>query len=178
MKIYSIILAVFLGFVSCSGSKKTTQVVKQNNNKHSVRSPKTIVYKTVRDYHMNVPVLMDKQKQNIISYPAPSDVFYKGKLAIPTLLKNNYWLDNRGINVNVVFTSYTYNEYAKLPKAPSLEILKAKIIDYNPLLEMHECGFRSDYNDEVKELNAIIDAGFPNCKRLFGFGNIQLNEEL
>lgn len=149
-----------------------------NQSKQFVRSPKAIVYKTVRDYHLNVPVLMDAQKQHIISYPAPSDVFYKGDLALPTPLENGFWLDNRGIGENVVFTSYTYGEYSKQESAPDLETLKAKIVDFYPLLEMYDCGFRSDYVEEVVELNEIIRSGFPNCKRLFGFGVIQLDPDL
>lgn len=178
MKRLSILFPAFLFLVACLGSKTSVPVIgDQNQSKQFVRSPKAIVYRTVRDYHKNVPVLMDEQKKNIISYPAPMDVFYKDVLAFPTPLRNGFWLDNRGVNQNVVFTSFTYEEYSKLSSAPDLETLKSKIIDYYPLLEMYECGFRADYKDEVKELNAIIEAGFPGCKRLFGFGTIRLEQD-
>ena len=169
------VLALLL-LVGCLSSKTTVPMV-ENQSNQMVRSPKAIVYKTVRDYHLNVPVLMDAQKQNIVSYPAPSDVFYKGALALPSPLRNGFWLDNRGINQNVAFTSYTYEEYSKLPSAPDLTTLKSKIIDLNPLVEMYECGFRADYQDEIVELNALIEAGFPSCKRLFGFGTIRLEQD-
>lgn len=169
------VLALLL-LVGCLSSKTTVPMV-ENQSNQMVRSPKAIVYKTVRDYHLNVPVLMDAQKQNIISYPAPSDAFYKSALALPTPLSNGFWLDNRGINQYVAFTSYTYDEYSKLPAAPDLTTLKSKIIDLNPLVEMYECGFRADYQDEIVELNALIGAGFPSCKRLFGFGTIRLEQD-
>jgi hypothetical protein len=122
-----------------------------------------IVYKTKADYISNVPVLMDSKKEIIISYPDPVDVFYNGELAIPTRLIDGYLLDNRGIGVNSVFTSFTYEEYSKLKQVPGIETLKRSIMDKDPILEMYNCGSRSNFK---KKLDQLIKSNFAGCKRL------------
>lgn len=84
---------------------------------------------------MNTIQKMESKLANV-SYPVPSDVYYQAKLAFPTRLMNEYLLDNRGINENVTFLSYTYEEYSKLAKAPAAEDLLCKIIHNNPLMEL------------------------------------------
>lgn len=128
--------------------------------------PQAIVYKTTKDYSDLVPVIMDDTKTKIVSYPAPSDVYYNGKLAKPTPLKDGYLLDNRGINANVVFLKYTYEEYSKLEQAPSTEEMLSKIADKSPLTELIDCGVRSQYLNETDEINALIDAKFRGCKQV------------
>lgn len=118
-----------------------------------------IIYKTKADYSKYVPVTLSTDKQKIVSYPAPKDVFYHGKLANPTALVNNYWLDNRGINSNSVFVKITYEEYSKMEQAPKLEVLFNAIIDKDPFTEIYNAGSRSKYKDEVTELNALIKKG-------------------
>ena len=125
----------------------------------SVASPRVIVYKMLKDYSRNVPVTLSADKKTIASYPHPRDVYTNGKLAFPTELKNGYWLDNRGINENVAFLSYTYEEYAALTDVPPLDVLYSKIIDNDPLTEMWVCGRRFDYHDLVNDLNEIITNG-------------------
>lgn len=134
---------------------------------HTSKSLATaMVYKTKADYQNNVPVTMDSVRKNIISYPAPTDLYYKGKLAIPTELKEGYLLDNRGINKNSVFTSFTYQEYSKLKSAPGIEILLMHIIDRDPFIELYNCGNRNKFKNEVKELNKLIDKNFSDCLKL------------
>ena len=87
----------------------------------AVSSPRVFVYKTKGDYSHLVPVLMDDSRTQILSYPHPRDLFIGGKLCLPTLLNDGYWLDNRGIGRNVAFLSYTYEEYSRLSSAPSME---------------------------------------------------------
>ena len=128
--------------------------------------PQVVVYKTTHDYSHLVPVIMNAEKTRIISYPAPGDIFLDGKLALPVNLKNDYLLDNRGINENVVFTNYTYEVYSKLKEAPTLEEFQANIVDKYPLKEMVLCGKRNNFKNIVLELNSLIDKGFPNCKRI------------
>jgi len=99
---------------------------------------------------------MNKEKTQIISYPAPSDICPSGHCAYPTPLNDGFWLDNRGIGPDVVFLSYTYNEYAALPAAPSLETLREQIIDFNPLTELYNCGSRIQYQNLEEELNVLI----------------------
>ena len=70
-----------------------------------------IVYKTRANFYNMVPVTLNQDKDRIVSYPAPSDLYFEGELALPGKLKKGYLLDRRGINVNTVFTSFTYEEY-------------------------------------------------------------------
>ena len=122
-------------------------------------SPAVFIYKMKADYSNLVPVIMNDEKTTIVSYPAPTDVYYAGELAKPSQLADGYWLDNRGINANVAFTSYTYEEYSALKTTPSLSELMNHIIDKDPLTELHQCGARADYDDIVTELNEKIRQG-------------------
>ena len=121
-----------------------------------VASPRLLIYKMRKDYSQNVPIILSSDKKTIASYPHPRDVYTNTKLALPTKLKNGYWIDNRGINENVAFLSYTYEEYAALHDVPPLDILYSKIIDNDPLIEMWDCGRRYNYNDLIGDLNEII----------------------
>jgi len=118
--------------------------------------PHAIVYKTVNDYSQNVAVTLSADKSEIVSYPHPSDVFTNAKLALPTSLADGYLLDNRGINPNVAFLKYTYQEYSLFTEAPPLKILYNSIIDKNPLTEIWDCGLRSSFSDIEKQLNELI----------------------
>lgn len=122
----------------------------------SAASPTVIIYKTKKDYSRQVPILLDQSRSRIISYPAPSDLKRGNSLSLPTPLINGYWLDNRGINAQVAFLSYTYEEYSQMTQAPSIAELYDAIIDKEPLLDIRECGRRSDYQDIVTELNRLI----------------------
>lgn len=126
----------------------------------------TLVYKTRADYFNRVPVLMNAEKNRIVSYPDPTDLRNGNGLALPTRLCNGYLLDNRGIGINVAFLTYTYKTYGALSKAPELNQLMDSLLDKNPLTELWDCGSRSHYNNEVDELNALIEKGFPNGKPL------------
>lgn len=125
-----------------------------------------IVYKTTKNYNKNVPVILSADKKQIISYPAVSDVYYNGKLAYPTPLANGFLLDNMGINENVAFLFYTYEEYSKLAKTPSTSELYGKIIDKNPLVEIVYCTNRAGYKSIVSDLNRLIKEGFPGMKKV------------
>jgi len=120
--------------------------------------PDAIIYKTKANYNSLVPVIMNVQKTEIISYPAPGDLKYKGKPAIPIQLEDGFLLDNRGINENVAFLSLTYREYMALNATPSRDELMALIIKKEPLTEMYNCGKRAKYKKEAEELNTLITA--------------------
>ena len=128
--------------------------------------PKAVVYKTTEDFSDYVPVIMNEDRTEIVSYPSPSDVYYNGVLSKPTLLKDGYWLDNRGISENVVFMKYTYEEYSSFSEAPSFSEMKSNIKERFPIVEMIDCGLRTQYKNEVLELNSLIDGGFAGCKRI------------
>lgn len=125
-----------------------------------------LVYKTRKDYSRFVPVIMNAEKTRIISYPHPADIYHKGKLAYPTPLKDGYLLDNRGIGPNVAFLNITYETYSRFKSAPDMETLMNDILDKEPLSVLWNCGARSGFGDEVKELNALIEKGFSGCTNL------------
>lgn len=131
----------------------------QNFNPDFTPGPQALIYKTKGDYRNFVPVLLSDDKTEIVSYPNPSDLTTNGTLAKPTALKKNYWLDNRGIGKNVAFLKLTYEEYSKLPVAPSLKELLQMIVDKDPLVELCDCGNRTKYTDAKGELNKAIEAG-------------------
>ena len=155
----------------CGVSKKTIHtdigIIESPVSDYGVKADaKVLVYKTRSDYFNRVPVLLNAEKNRIISYPDPTDLYIGTVPSVPTKLKNGYLLDNRGIGNQVAFLTYTYETYAALKRAPSLNQLMDSLLDRNPLTELWDCGSRSFFKKEVSELNALIDKGFPNCKKI------------
>jgi len=140
--------------ISCMSAKKTETV--NPNPKSIIPGPKAIIYQAKKDYSKLVPVMLSEDKKSIESYPDIKDVFYDGKLAYPTELKNGYFLDNRGIGKNVAFLSLTYDEYSKLPKTPNSDELRQLIVDKDPIKTMYNCGLRSSFGNIAEELNSKI----------------------
>ena len=169
MKKVILILIAFVAItnISCSNQQKSSSSEPIVSTGVSVSGPDVIIYKTRGDYKLLVPITLNDEKTEIVSYPAPGDLKYKGKPAIPTELDNGFLLDNRGINKNVAFTSYTYEDYMALEKTPSKEELMSLIVDVDPIDVMYNLGKRAAYQDEVNELNTIIQAGdFSNFRKI------------
>lgn len=146
--------------ISIAGSKMNSEIIS------SEALPHIIIYKTKKDYSKQVPVLMNKDKNDIVSYPAPSDLKNGGEYALPTLLSKGYLLDNRGIGPNVAFLDLTYEQYSLLKEAPDKKYLMSKIIDRNPLTEMWNCGTRTETKPDLQKLNELIINNFPDCKKI------------
>jgi len=125
-----------------------------------------VIYKTKADYSDNVPVILNADKSKIVSYPSPSDLFVNNKLVKPVKLNDGYWLDRRGINRNVAFTSHTYSDYAKREKAPSISELMKSIIDDDPLLELYNCKKHLKVSEDIKKVNALVVDGFEGCEKI------------
>ncbi len=142
-------------FASCTTTKNVT-TKDEEVEVDFTPGPKAIIYKTKNDYSQQVPVILSSDKSEIVSFPSPTDLVYKGKPAYPTELKKGYLLDNRGISKDVAFLDITYEEYSNLNTTPSAKDLFDKILDSDPLLEMYNCGNRRQYDDEINELNSII----------------------
>ena len=154
--LWSSVILSSLVILSCGSAKKTETM--KPNQENFLTGPKVIIYKTNKDYSNLVPIILSNDKKSIESYPDIKDVYFNGTLAYPTRLHKGYWLDNRGISVNVAFINQTYEAYSKLPKTPKPEELMTMIVDYQPLIEMYSCGSRSSYQDIEQELNKKIDA--------------------
>lgn len=150
-------------YMACTGAKKANHA--ENEKPLVFGSRPTFIYKTSHDYFNNVPVILSADKKTIVSYPGPGDVFYLGKLAYPARLKKNYLLDNRGINVDVAFLKYTYEEYSHLKVAPSPDELYTMIIDKDPLTELYDCGSREQYTD-TDDFEVLVKEKFRRCKKI------------
>lgn len=150
MKLLTLSLLCF-----CMACRTQKQISNDKNKNVNIQQP-TVVYKTKQNYDNLVPVLLSDDKTEIVMYPAPTDIYYQGQLALPTKLEEGYLLDNRGIGKNVAFLKLTYQEYAKLEKVPLLTELYKMIVDKDPLLELYECGSRQEFNNIVLQLNKTI----------------------
>ena len=157
-------LILLFAFLSCKTTRLTQNTVLVSAPSDS--EPVAIVYKTTKDYSNLVPVIMNDERTKIVSYPDPLDLLTDGKLAVPTPLNQGYLLDNRGINENVVFLSYTYENYSRLKEVPAMSELISKIIDKYPLSALIYCGARSEYQNDIGKLNELIDNGFTGCKKI------------
>jgi len=163
----SLILLSLSLLIMQSCSKKTSPGSTPSNPGGDFSGPPTIIYKTTSDYSNNVPVLLSDDKSDIVSFPAPGDLLYQGEPATPVTLKDGFLYDRRGINQNVAFLKFTYEEYIKMGKTPDKELLMKSIIDRNPLEVMYNCGNRYRFDNVVEELNGIITGGrLGSCRKL------------
>lgn len=146
--------------VCCSRKATSPSTVKEKKPpvKTAALAP-CIFYKTRSDYRMNVPVMMSDDKTRIVSYPDILDIRKQGAAVYPDVLTNGFLLDNRGIGPAVAFLSYTYDEYSKLNRTPSMNELMNHIIDKDPLTEMYRCGTRTNEVDWVSELKHALEIG-------------------
>lgn len=125
-----------------------------------------IIYRTHEDYDHLVPITLNETGDGVSSFPAPSDLYIAGQLALPVKLKKGFLLDRRGLGIRSAFTSYSYEEYAELERAPGPEELLSRVIDAHPFEAIYDCGRAGSYEDPVKELNIIIDGGLTGCRSL------------
>ena len=114
--------------------------------------PRIVIYKTSADFSNNVPVAMDDSKTQIVSFPDPIDVKANKR---PTLLNTGYMLDNFGIGKNVVYTDYTYEQYAALESVPDMETLLQHIVEKNPLVEYYVSGAEYPRTGDARTVEAI-----------------------
>jgi hypothetical protein len=161
-KMMVLLTGIFLALImiNCSGSKKSNQSEgsqMQVSNSAGQPGPPLIIYKTKGDYYFNVPVLLNQDKTAVVSYPDPKDLVRRGEYAYPDRLRDDYLLDNRGIDENVAFLKLTYEEYSKLSVAPNKDELMEMIVDADPLTDLYHCGNRSMVEDPQTYLNARIE---------------------
>jgi hypothetical protein len=129
-------------------------------------TPPLIIYKTKANYNDKIPVTLSSDKAEIVSYPGSKDVFYKGKLATPTELSNDFLLDNRGIDEHVAFLDISYESFSRMMRPLSKEQMFEMILDNDPIIEMYRCQ-RKDYKDIPNDLNTMIKNGkLSKCERL------------
>lgn len=86
--------------------------------------PRATVFRMSGPYADHVAVTLDANGQ-LTYYPDPSDI---SDNSVPVYLGNGWWLNRQGLGANSVFTTWTMQEYAKLPSAPTPAEIKAQII--------------------------------------------------
>lgn len=146
-----LVIMVASFFISCGTANKLEK------DPNFEAGPPTMIYKTKADYNKLVPVILSDDKSEIVSYPHPTDIYYKGELAYPTKLDDGYLLDNRGITENVAFLNISYQDYKNLQKLPSADSLFSMIIDSDPLIVLYYCGNKNHWDDVEKRANEIIN---------------------
>ncbi|MDB5285005.1 MAG: hypothetical protein JWO06_4080 [Bacteroidota bacterium] len=154
-----VLALTIVALVCCKTKEKGVQsaTTPANGVQVNYTGPPTIIYKTKGDYSKNVPVTLSADKSKIISYPAPKDVFYNGRLAYPTPLSKGFLLDNRGVSVNTAFLKMTYEEYSKLQDVPKLDVMYGQIIDKDPITEIYNLGNKGSFKDPINDINKVID---------------------
>ncbi|MDE7180698.1 MAG: hypothetical protein K2N88_05820, partial [Muribaculaceae bacterium] len=85
---------------------------------------KASVFKMSGNYSDNVAVTLDS-RGNLVYYPAPTDISAASR---PVEIGEGWWLNRQGLGERSVFTRWTFDEYSKLPAAPSPEEIKAAIL--------------------------------------------------
>ncbi len=153
---YFIVFLLLLVF-ACKSKHKSKDTASELYHPSFNPGPHVIVYKTTGDYKFNVPVLLSDDGKDIISYPHPSDIKATELSVVPTVLKNGYLIDNRGISAKAAYLKLTYSEYAKLDSVPSIATLKSWIIATNAVTELCDCGDKSGYTNLEKQINDMIE---------------------
>lgn len=153
-------LIVFILLIAgCANQNKVT-------NHESMANEPFIIYKTKANYQLNVPVILNDDKTVIVSYPAPGDLKTDNGYRVPTELPLGYLLDNRGIGVNVAFTSFTYQTYAEMSEAPNIETLMSSIIDNDPLMELYDCKDQLKIKHDPSKVKKMVRKGLKGCVRV------------
>ncbi|MCK4662923.1 MAG: hypothetical protein KAT68_08665 [Bacteroidales bacterium] len=132
--------------------------------KHEVLSPGRKIYKTRGDYNNLIFIRLSKDKKMVVQYPGPSGVYYINKdgdtiLFTPTILHQDFLLDNKGISVNSVFIDITYEEFSKRESSLSQEEMLNMIVDDDPIIELYKTRKSAELLPEltVDKINELID---------------------
>lgn len=142
---------------------------KEASNPHFQKgiTKRVIIYKTKYNYYNFVPVTMNKDKTEIMSYPAKEDLVLDSMFTLPIPLEGGYMLDKRGINSQTAFLNMPYLEYYQMKEIPRVDSLFTMIKDADPFEEIYDCGAATDYSDLVKELNQkITEKDFSKFKKI------------
>lgn len=124
--------------------------------------PKAVIYKTNRDVDDHVTVVLTPDHQNLVSFPAPSDV---GKSSAPLHLTGGWLLDRRGgIGPDTAFLTLTYSEYAALAETPSTGTILSKIMPGVTVTEAYRLDMTLNRAiADTSAVNRIILQGLPGA---------------
>lgn len=183
-KFIPVVTAMVVATTGCSTSKPQTApsvspdasagdtavVLKWGNNatgSQSTHRPpaavaKARVYKTNGDYSDRVTVTLNASRTSLVSFPSPGDL----RGGEPLKLDGGFLLDRRGVGPHTAFTRWTYSEYAALTAAPSPREIMDNLLPDACVTEIYEMPFSASDPDAESRSNALIAAGFPDCKRV------------
>ncbi len=151
------ILTAGLFLVACVNTHKAE---KKEKPAQVVKVPhQTIIYKTKANFDNLVPVGLSDNKKEVVSLPAPTDLFNGNNLRTPIQLHNGYLLDQRGIGPNTAFIKTTYQEYSKRSQPMSSPEILNNIKETDPIIEMYSCKYKGAPSELVDWLNDLIDKG-------------------
>lgn len=168
-------VAAIIAMTACQSQKENTSankevaetVVKPTVDNKAMALPPIVIYKTKADYSNLVPIQLNDDKTQVVSFPDPRDVYDRKR---PTQLNDGFWLDNFGIGKNVVYTDYTFEEYAALQSPPGPDTLMQHIYELNPLTAYYVSN--NDYSRtdgrSVEKLNEAI------ANNMAGFTAVEL----
>lgn len=148
-------VAVGYGSQENEGGKPTTlpmlEKIKVMDVPAKSKIPEATAFRMSGDYKDNVAITVNND--GVITYfPAPSDITADSR---PIDLGNGWWLNCQGIGANSVFTRYTFEKYAELTSAPSVEQLKKSIIPGATVTEFIQLPFSiseaASHIPEIKE---------------------------
>lgn len=131
--IMSIATATGISMAACSSTAKQALAPKPFVIGESTAMPPAMVYKTNGDYFNNVPVTLNAERTEIVSFPAPTDIT---DASLPLRFAGGWLLDRRGVTENSAFLDYTYKEYRKLKQTPTSAELMEHIIPGSEVTEM------------------------------------------
>lgn len=152
-----LLIALLMIAVSCKSKHRQKEATVALYHPSFNPGPHVIVYKTNGNFNQQVSVTLSDDGNTIVAYPHPNDIKSTLNTVYPTVLKNGYLIDNRGISTQSAFLKYTYDDYAKLDTIPSLNALYDLILSKNSIIEICDCGDKSGYTNLEKQLNDIIE---------------------
>lgn len=115
-----------------------------------------MVYKVKKPFHGFVPVVLNEDKSDIISYPGKEDALHILERGIALQLQEDYWLDKQGIQAHSVFLSKTLEEWKNLTVIPTPREMMALIQIQEPFAELCDCGNAYTFKNIEQELNQLI----------------------
>lgn len=131
----AVILVVLLA-MGCSGGKPVAESA-------AAQRP-VMVYRTTGDFYDKVPVGLDAERQRIVSYPAPGDLWQAGNPKLPVRLAKGYLMDRQGVGANAAFLGIDYATYGAKEHAPSLATMEAALLERAPFAELYDCRAAKD----------------------------------
>lgn len=117
--------------------------------------PFAYIYKTNGNYNANVAVTYDASTGTFTGYPDPADVSIDSE---PLRLVDGWLLDRRGgVGPNTVFLRWTYDQYHRLTKVPTVKELKEAILPGARITEIHRLNMTTfDAQRDTAAVNRLI----------------------